>query len=526
MTSLLQDVRYALRQFRHSPGFAAIAVVTIALGIGATTAMFSVVNAILLRPLPFREPERLMAVGEYDTRHGDAGILFGSVSYANAADVRTRNRSFIDVAAYNWGEATLTGVGDPVHVNYAHVNAGIFRLLGVNPILGRDFRADEDEPGHYVAVVSDKFWRSHFSADANVLGRTINLSGRPFTVVGVMPSGFQFPVASDGRDLWVTFSRQAEVDAPGDTPVIAQRGNHSLSAIARLKPGVTLQQANADLSSIARVLAKEYPGTNAYSGIAAQPELESLVGDTRTPLMVLLGAVGLVLLIACANVANLLLVRSSARVREIGVRAALGATRARLIRQLVTESTILSVGGAILGMGLAAWMLRGALHFYTENLPRVDEIAMDPRVLLFSAVLAIVTGILFGLAPAVQASSPNLAATMREGGRTTTTGMGTTRLRSGLVIGEVALGVMLLVGAGLLLRSLQRLSHVDLGFKPDHLITASFDLSEGALQARPAGSIRARAFVSPEKPAGRNRRFGRNALAAQQSDLAHLVQLA
>jgi putative ABC transport system permease protein len=478
MTSLLQDGRYALRQLRQSPGFAAIAVVTVALGIGATTAMFSVVNAILLRPLPFQEPERLMAIGEYDTRLGQAGKVLDTVSYADLRDIRTRNRSFSDVAAYNWDETTLTGVGEPLHVKFGRVNAGMFRLLGVNPVLGRDFRSEEDQPGHHVAVVSDQFWRSRLNADPNALGRSLSLGGRAYTVVGVMPAGFQFPVASEGRDFWLTFSRNSEIDDPGDTPMTEQRGNHTLQAIGRLRPGITLPQANADLAAIASALAKEYPGTNAYGGIAAQQELEFLVGDTRTPLVMLLAAVGLVLLIACANVANLLLLRSSARVREIGVRAALGATRARLIRQLVTESTILSLGGALLGIGVASAMLRGVLHFYPENLPRVEQIAIDPRVLGFSAVLAVVTGILFGLAPAVQASSPNLAATMREGGRTTTTGVGASRLRSALVIGEVALGVMLLVGAGLLLRSLQRLAHVELGFKPDHLITASFDLSE------------------------------------------------
>jgi predicted permease len=385
MTSLLQDLRYALRQLRQSPGFAAIAVMTIALGIGATTAMFSVVNAILLRPLPFREPERLIAVGEYDTRHGDAGNVIGSVSHPNVADVRARNRSFEDVTAYKWGEGTLTGLGEPIHINFAKVNAGLFRLLGVHPVLGRDFRPDEDQPGHYVAVVSDGFWRTHMSSDPGALGRSISLSGRPYTVVGVMPSGFQFPISSDARDLWLTFSRDAEADAPGDTPPVSQRGSHTLSAIARLKPGVTLAQANADLASIARALSKEYPGTNSYGGIAAQSELEFMVGDTRTPLFILVAAVGLVLLIACANVANLLLVRSTGRAREIGVRASLGATRSRLIRQLVTESTMLSLAGAILGTVMATWMLRGVLHFYPANLPRVDQIGIDPRVLLFSA---------------------------------------------------------------------------------------------------------------------------------------------
>ena len=478
MNGLLQDLRYALRQLRKSPGFTVIAIITIALGIGATTAMFSVVNGILLRPLPLREPDRLLAIGEYDTRNGQPGNAMGTVSYANMADVRARNHSFEGVAAYDWREATLTGLREPLHVNMAHVNVGLFGLLGIQPFLGRGFQPDEDQPGHYVAIVSHKLWRTHMNGDAHVLGRNITLNGRSYSVVGVMPSGFQFPITADTRDVWLTFSRDAEVDNPGDTPVVSQRGNHTYAAIARLKPGVTLAQASADLSSIAHELAKEYPGSNAYSGIAAMPELESLIGDTRTPLLVLLAAVGLVLLIACANVANLLLVRSGGRAQEIGVRAALGATRLRLMRQLVTESVVLSFAGALLGTGTASWMLQGVLHFYPSNLPRADEIGIDPHVLLFSAGLAVVTGILFGLAPALQVSSPNVASTMRDGGRTTTTGIGTSRLRSGLVIGEVALGVMLLVGAGLLLRSLHRLSRVDLGFNPDHLLTASFDLSE------------------------------------------------
>jgi len=478
MTGILQDLRFAFRQLRKGPGFAVIAIMTIALGIGATTAMFSVVNGVLLRPLPFREPDRLMAIGEYDTRNGTSGNAMGTVSYANMADVRARNHSFEYLAAYDWREATLTGLHEPLHVNMAHVNAGLFGLLGVQPLLGRGFQPDEDQPGHYVAIVSYKLWRTHMNGDANVLGRNITLNGRSYSVVGVMPSGFQFPITADTRDVWLTFSRDAEVDNPGDTPVISQRGNHSYQAISRLKPGVTLAQATADLTSIAQALAKEYPGSNAYSGFAAMPELESLIGDTRAPLLILFAAVGLVLLIACANVANLLLVRSGGRAQEIGVRAALGAARSRLIRQLVTESVLLSFVGALLGIGTASWMLQAVLRFYPANLPRADQVGIDPRVLLFSAGLAIVTGILFGLAPALQVSSPNVAVTMRDGGRRTTTGIGTTRLRSGLVIGEVALGVMLLVGAGLLLRSLYRLSRVDLGFNPENLLTASFDLSE------------------------------------------------
>jgi predicted permease len=478
MNPLMQDLRYALRQLRQKPGFTAVAVLTVALGIGATTAMFSVVNAILLRPLAFREPERLTAIGEYDARSGNRGNPLGSVSYANVADVRARNHSFEDVAAYDWNQGTLTGGRGPLHVNFAHVNANLFRLLGIEPVLGRDFRQEEDRPGHYVAIISHKLWRTYLNADANVAGHSIDLNGRSYTIVGVMPPGFQFPVTSETRDAWLTFSRLAEADDPADTPVITQRGNHAYAAIARLKPGVALQQANADLASIAHALAHEYPGSNAFSGIAATSELESLVGDTRTPLVILLAAVGLVLLIACANVASLLLVRSGGRTREIGVRAALGATRSRLIRQLVTESAVLSLVGAALGIFVATWMLRAAVHFYPANLPRAEQIGIDFRMVMFSGALAITTGILFGLVPALRASSPDLAGTMREGGRTATAGVGASRLRAALVVGEIALCIMLLVGAGLLLRSLQRLAGVDLGFDPDHLLSASFDLSE------------------------------------------------
>jgi putative ABC transport system permease protein len=478
MSGIIHDLRYAVRQLRKNPGFTAIAVLTIALGIGATTTMFSVVNSVLLRPLPFREPDRLMELGEYDTRNGDPGNLIGSVSYPDVADLRARNRSFEDIAAYDFNQGTLTGLREPLHVNVAHVNTGLFRLLGVQPFLGRDFRPDEDQPGHYVATISNKLWRTYLNSDGNVIGRSLTLNGRSFTIVGVMPAGFQFPITSDTRDVWLTFSREAEKDAPDDTPAITQRGNHTYLAIARLKNGVTIQTARADVTSIGRALAHEYPGSNAYSGIAVLPELQFLVGETTTPLLILLAAVGLVLLIACGNVANLILVRSSGRSREIGVRAALGARRSRIIQQLITESALLSVTGSVLGLALANGMLQALLRFYPENLSRAEQINIDLRVLLFSAGLAIVTGVLFGLAPALKTSSPNLAETMRESSRTATTGTGTHRVRSLLVIGEIALGVMLLVGAGLLLRSLNRLAHVDLGFDPNHLLTASFDLSE------------------------------------------------
>ena len=477
MQTLLQDLRYGLRVLLKAPGFTLVAVLTLALGIGANTAIFSIVNSVLLRPLPFREAQQLVALGEFDTRRGST-TPDGNLSYLDFADIRARNHSFDSVAAYDTNDFTLTGIGEALHVQVADVSTNLFQLLGMQPSLGRSFLPGEDEPGHHVVILSDAFWRRHFNADRGVIGRSVTLNGRVFTVVGVMPGGFQFPVRAEARDLWLTFSRDAEVDDPKDTPMTAQRGNHFLEATARLKPGVTLEQANADLTTIAHALAAEYPGENAYSGMGARSELDNLVGDTRTPLLILFGAVGLVLLIACANVANLLLARASGRGREIAIRAALGATRLRVIRQLVAESLALSLVGAGLGTGAAAWALSAMLRLYPSNLPRVHEVAIDYRALLFTAGLAVLTGVLFGLVPALQVSNPNLTEAMREGGRSSTSGPAHNRLRSGLVIAETALGVTLLVGAGLLIRSFDRLSRADLGFNPSHLFTAAFDLSE------------------------------------------------
>jgi putative ABC transport system permease protein len=478
MKTLIQDFNFGIRQLRRNPGFAAIAVITIALGIGVTTAMFSVVNAVLLRPLPFHQPDRLLAVGEYDTRLGVPQNDLGSVSYPDVVDIRDRNRSLKDIAAYDFDQAALTGAGEPRHVNVSHVNASMFPILGVQAYLGRTFTPEEDQPGRHLAVLSYKFWRTSFNGSRDVIGRSIELNGRAYSIVGVMPPGFQFPITSDARDLWITLAEREQVDMPGDTPATGQRGNHVFAAVARLRDGITLEQANADLKSISQALAREYPNSNSHNGITAITELEVLVGNLRTPLVVLLAAVVLVLLIACANVANLLLVRGSDRAREIGVRAALGATRFRLIRQLVTESVTLSIAGSALGVLSAYWMIWGVLHLYPENLPRADQVGIDFRVLLFSAALAIVSGILFGLVPSLHSASSVLAANIRSGSRTATASRGHNRLRSGLVIAETAVGVMLLIGAGLLLRSLYRLSHVDLGFDPNHLLTANFDLSD------------------------------------------------
>jgi putative ABC transport system permease protein len=477
MQTLLQDLRYGLRILWKSPGFTAIAVLTLALGIGANTAIFSIVNGVLLRPLPFNNPGQLISIGGFDSRHTPA-IPNGSISYPNFADVRDRNHSFSDVAAYQDNEYTLTGAGQSMHVNGEVISANLFHLLGTQPVVGRGFLAEEDGPGHPVAVLSDAFWRRHFNADTKVVGRQLNLNGRAYAVVGVMPAGFQFPVRADARDIWLTFSRMATADDPKDPPVTAQRGNDSLVAIARLRPGVTVEQANADLTSIAHALATEYPKSNSYAGIGARLQLDDLVGDTRTPLLVLFGAVGLVLLIACANVANLLLARASGRAREIAIRAALGASRARVIRQLIAESLSLSLAGAVLGISAASLSLTAILRLYPSNLPRAQEVSVDYHVLIFTVGLAIMTGVIFGLVPALQVSKPNLAVAMQEGGRSGTASRGHNRLRSSLVIAETAIGVTLLIGAGLLIRSFNRLSHSDLGFNPSHLLTATFDLSE------------------------------------------------
>lgn len=481
LQDLIQDSRYAIRSLLNAGSFTAIAIITLAVGIGANTAMFSVVNAVLLRPLPFHDPQRLVALSE-DIREkpssGPTGPPLSSrtFSYPDFMDVRASSRSFEAMAAYENDNLTMTSDRAAIHVRAETVSASLFGLLEVQPEIGRGFLASEDAAGHYVIVLSDRFWRTYFNADRGILGQTVRLNGVVFSIVGVMPQGFQFPIRAEAIDLWITFSRDAEIQK--NTPMPVQRDYHGLEVVARMKPDVSLQQVNAEMISIAQALAAEYPTTNTHTAIGARPELESLVGDTRTPLLILLAAVALVLLITCANVANLLLARGTGRAREMALRIAIGASRSRIVRQLVTESLVLSIAGAALGIVAAYGALSGALRLYPSNLPRAQEVGIDLRVLAFTIGIAVMTGILFGLAPAMHASRPHLSEAIREGGRTSTASPRLNRLRSGLVIAEAALGIVLVTAAALLVRSFERLSRSDLGFNPSHLVTAHFNLAE------------------------------------------------
>jgi predicted permease len=461
----------------NARGFAVVAILTLALGIGANTAMFSVVNGVLLKPLPFPHSQRLMSMVTLNTHHGEPQPE--SLSYPDYLDYQKQNRSFESVASYYPSDFTLTGAGEASQVHGANVGADLFKVLGVQPSFGRTFLPEEDEPGHHVAIISHSLWTSRFHSDRDILNRTLNLGGEAYTIVGIAPEGFQFPIAAKKADIWITTSHDGEVREAGEKSMKVQRGAHMLNAIGRLKAGVTPEQAQADLSTIAKNLAAAYPDSNMFEpAVRVQEFLTDLVGDTRTPLLILLGAVGCVLLIACANVANLVLARSSGRSREIAIRAALGATRGRIIRQLITESLLLATAGAVLGTLIARWAVSSVVQLYPENLPRMESVGIDVHVLLFTALLAIGTGILFGLAPALHASRPNLNDAMREGGRGAVGDARHTRLRSTLVVAETAIGVMLLIGAGLLIRSMNRLSHINLGLDPSNILTADFDLSQ------------------------------------------------
>jgi putative ABC transport system permease protein len=453
------------------PGFSAIAVLTLALGIGANTAIFSVVNAVLLEPLPFAEPDELIAVGQNDSRNR---ARLSQFSFRNFADFRDQSQSFERLAAYYNTNLTLTGEREAVRLRGTVVTADLFPLLRVSPALGRTFLPEEDAagggPGGHPAILSWECWQQQFGGDPSVVGRAVDFNNTRFTIIAVMPAGFSFPIQSQPTEVWV--STAVDNERPiNEGSIMVARGYLGWRVIGRLKTGATREQAQSEADVIAAGLAAQFPDINKDMGIGVRPLLESLVGSLRPTLLLLLGAVGFVLLIACVNVANLLLERAISRQREIRVRLAIGAGRWRITRQLLTESVLLAGLGGVVGAVLAVWGTDLIVALSPEGLTRITETRVDARVLAFTGLISLATGVAFGLAPALIISSTNLAESLREGARGATSGLHTNRTRGLLVIVEVALALVLLVGAGLLIQSFVRLQQVALGFDPRDVLT-------------------------------------------------------
>jgi putative ABC transport system permease protein len=466
MRTLWQDLRYGARTLWKNPGTTFVIIVALALGVGANTAIFSVVNAVLLRPLPFDNPEQLVVVWETNPARG---VQAGTPSPPDFREWRQRTQAFEQMAAFYEEDYNLSGTGEPERLSGAVASANFFSTLKVNAAAGRTFQPDEEQFGaHRVAVLSHGLWQRRFGGNTQILGQTINLNNQPYTVIGIAPPDFQ--LAGVRAELWTPMAF-----APGDR--YNTRGNHFLNVVARLKPGMSIAQAQADMDVITRQLAEAHE-MNAGLGAKVVPMHEEAVGSYRPALLVLLGAVGFVLLIACANVANLLLARSAARQKEFALRATLGASRLRTVRQLLTESLLLSVLGGGLGLLLAMWGVDLLVALSPAELPRVAEIGVDGRVLTFTLSLSVLTGIVFGLAPALQASHLDLNEALKEGGRSVTGGKRTRRLRGALVVAEIALSLVLLAGAGLLINSFWHLTQVSPGFKTDNLLTMQIALPE------------------------------------------------
>jgi putative ABC transport system permease protein len=460
MNAIGHDLRHAARNLLRSPGFTIVAILTIAIGIGANTAIFSVVNSVLLKPLSMPEPDRLVRV--YEGRPD----IQGTASPPNFVDWRRDNTVFEDMAAYVNTAVALTGVGDAKRIFGTVVTEGFFPVLGTTPMLGRPIApADTISGQDRVVVLSHGLWQREFGADPGISGRTVQLDGRTFTVIGVMPQDFGYPTRSE---LWIPLSFSEE-------ELVTQRGAHYLDVIARLAPAVTVEEASAQMAAIARMLELRYPDTNTGSGAAVVGLREALVGDVEPALLILLGAVGFVLLIACANVANLLLVRTSGRKRELAVRRALGAGRGHIVRHVLTESVVLALLGGAAGLTLAVLGIQLLLTLPVEGVPRLEETELDAAVLLFAAAASLLTGLLFGVLPAIKAgSTSDLTAALKSGGAAVTYDRTGGHTRAVLVVAELAVSVLLLSGAGLLLKSFIELQRVDPGFNPVSVLT--FDM--------------------------------------------------
>ena len=474
----MQNLRYAFRVLGKQPLFTAIVILTFALGIGANTAVFSVLDAVLLRPLPFRQPQNLVALGEYDIREKtDPGTEIESISYLDHVDFRDQSQVFDRVAVYtNQSVSTLTDRNEATHVQGESVSADLFQLLGVRPMLGRTFLPNEDEPGNQVVILSHELWQRRFGADRGIIGRTVTLDGKQFQVIGVMPPRFTFPISAVSPELWIPMSI-LRATSDGSQPMTEQRDNDFFQCIARLKPKVSIQQAQANIDTIVANWRRQYLDTKLHVGAKVVPEMSAMIGSTRSALLMLCAMAGCVLLVACVNVANLLLARSISRNREISIRAALGAGRRHIIKQLLVESILLGSAGGLAGLLLAIWGI-DSLKAFLPSIPRIDEISPDPRVLAFTALVSVGVGIVAGLLPAWRASHPNLATSLNEAARGSSEGAAGRRTRAALVIVEIVLALVLLASAGLLVESFLRLQKVPSGFDPSNVTTARVALPE------------------------------------------------
>jgi len=485
LEQLLQDARLGLRRLRKSPGFTVIAILTLALGIGASTSIFSVVNAVLLAHLPYKDPGRLAMI--WGTNAG-RGVNQTPVSPGDYFEWKQKNTVFQDIAASHDDQVTLTGTGNPQLLVGYDFAANYFSILGVSPELGRTFSAEEDRPGGpKVVVLSDKLWRGTFLADPGIVGKAITLDGEPYRVIGVMPRSFDYV---PGVQLWMPVALPDS--AAGDFE------HHYVRVMGRLKPGVSVEQAQAQMTALARQIDAEHPATDAGNGISITPLRKQLAGDIQTPLLVLLGAVGFVLLIACANVASLLLARATTRHKEIAACAALGASRGRLLRQFLTESLMLSLAGGALGIALALWCTSFLVSIFPNDIanlsiPRVEHIPINLPVLFFALAATILTGLLFGVAPAMQSARANAAGAFKESSRGASPGSRSTRLRRVLVVAEIALSLVLLAGAGLLIESFESIARGNLGFQPDHVLGVEVFLAANRYPA--SQPYKQRAFV-------------------------------
>ena len=461
---LAQDLRFGLRMLGKHPVFTLVAVITLALGIGANTSIFSVVNAVLLRPLPFEAADRLVWV--WDSNPSIGFPRFHS-SGPNFKDWQQQSGSFEHIAAFNGWSFNLTGEGEPERIQGAMASPNLFSMLGIKPVIGRTFLPEEEKAGsHRVALIGYSFWQSRFGADPAIINRSLTLNGESYTVIGITPDDFRIPYQAD---IWTPLALDV---------LRSGRGSHFLSVIARLKPGVSIEQAQAEMNGITTGLQQQYPGSNTGWGAELQPLQERVVGEVKPTLWILLGAVAFVLLIACANVANLLMARSAARQKEVAIRVALGAGRMRLVRQFLTESMLLALAGGGLGLMIAFWGADLLVALNPRDIPRAEEVGIDGRVLAFTMMVSLVTGILFGLVPALQGSKVDLSGALKEGARGAGSGPRHNRARRVMVVSEIALAVVLLAGAGLMVKSLLRLTEVSLGFDPENVLTMHISLPQ------------------------------------------------